>query len=67
MQTPQPYSLTIPAACARYGIGRTLLYELLGSGKIEAVKLGKRTLILAESVERYMESLPRLERASTFQ
>lgn len=49
---------TIPDAVAWSGIGRTSLYLLLAQGKLEARKAGNRTLILAESLRRYVESLP---------
>lgn len=55
-----PHSLTIADTCRRYGFGKTILYELIAANKIEAVKLGARTLIIAESVERHLASLPRL-------
>ena len=37
---------------------RSRLYELAGTGKLRLVKDGKRTLILAEEVRRYIASLP---------
>jgi excisionase family DNA binding protein len=53
-----PYSLTVAEACRRYGIGRTTIYALIGAKHISARKLGARTLIIADSVERYLASLP---------
>jgi excisionase family DNA binding protein len=47
----------VPEAAARLGIGRTLLYELIGSGVISAVKVHKRTLIAATELDRYVASL----------
>jgi excisionase family DNA binding protein len=61
----QPYSLTIAETCRRYGFGKTTLYELIGAGKVDAVKQGARTLVLADSVERHLASLPRILRHST--
>lgn len=58
-----PYSLTIAEACGRYGFKRTKCYELIGAKKIAAKKLGTRTLIIAESVERYLASLPDIHAA----
>lgn len=51
-------SLTIKDAAAASGLGATKLYELIGKGKIQAVKEGRRTLILAESLRRHIEGLP---------
>lgn len=50
-------SYTIDEACAICSIGRTKLYESISSGKIKAKKLGKRTLILKDDLERFIESL----------
>jgi excisionase family DNA binding protein len=55
-----PHSLTIVEACRRYGFGKTTLYALISRGTVEAVKLGTRTLVLADSIERHLASLPRL-------
>jgi excisionase family DNA binding protein len=41
-------------------IGRTTVYALIGSGKLEAVKLGSRTLVTAASIEALLASLPRV-------
>lgn len=48
----------VDEARAALGVGLTKLYELLASGELEAKRLGRRTLITAESLERYVESLP---------
>jgi excisionase family DNA binding protein len=42
------------------GIGRTKVYDLIAAGKLEAVKLGSRTLITAASIEVLLASLPRV-------
>lgn len=46
-------------ACARCGFGLTTLYKLLKEKKLEAVKVGARTLVLHESIEKYFDELPR--------
>jgi excisionase family DNA binding protein len=40
------------------GLGRSTLYELIAAGKIEARKMGARTLIPVDSLRRFIESLP---------
>ena len=49
------------AACALLGCGMTHLYELIGAGKIEARKSGRKTIILDESLRGYLASLPRAD------
>jgi excisionase family DNA binding protein len=39
------------------GIGRSKLYELMGSGELESVKCGKRRLIPAEALMAFVERL----------
>lgn len=60
-----PPSILIPVRefCGRYGIGRTKLYELLGAGALEAVRVGSRTMITGDSAEQWASSLPRFKSA----
>jgi excisionase family DNA binding protein len=51
---------TIPDAVSITGIGRTKLCELIRSGKLDARKLGTRTLIPAEALRALIASLPRV-------
>ena len=53
-----PLQMKLPRACAEIGIGPSKGYELLGDGKLEAVKSGKNLLIKTVSVLRYIRSLP---------
>ena len=32
-------------------LGRTKIYELINEGKLDVIKIGRRTLVTAESVE----------------
>ncbi|MBM4125302.1 MAG: helix-turn-helix domain-containing protein [Nitrospira sp.] len=40
-------------------LSRSRAYELLKSGKLEAVRLGRRTCFLRESIDRFLLTLPR--------
>jgi excisionase family DNA binding protein len=48
---------SIPEASLAIGCGRSLLYELMGAGKIESVKSGTRRLVVVESLKAYVASL----------
>ena len=45
--------------------GESTVYEYIKDGKIRAVKHGRRTLILAEDLERYLNSLPAIPARTT--
>jgi excisionase family DNA binding protein len=47
----------IPDAAETLGIGRSRLYELMDSGQIESVHIGRRRLVPAQALEAYVESL----------
>lgn len=49
----------IDEAKAATGFGTTKLYELIASGALAVRKLGRRTYITADSLERFVDSLPR--------
>jgi excisionase family DNA binding protein len=54
------FAFTVKEACAAIRTCRTTLYELIRSGELRAVKRGRRTLILAGDLERYIARLPAL-------
>jgi hypothetical protein len=55
----EPLLYTTKAAEEAGGFKTTKLYELIGSGALDARKLGSRTMITAESLKRYIASLPK--------
>lgn len=54
----QPIAVSVEQACARWGIGKTKLYELIKAADIRAVKIGTRTLIDLRSGDDFFSSLP---------
>ena len=54
MERHSPLASTIPTACSRLGIGRTLIYDLLKHGKLRSIKLGTRTLIPESELQRLL-------------
>jgi excisionase family DNA binding protein len=51
--------------CTRYGICRQTFYDEVKRGRIKAVKLGKKTMILRSDAEAWAKSLPALDLAAT--
>lgn len=53
--TPKPISATIDDTCKITGLGRTTVYELIKQGKLKAVAIGRRRLVLYSSIEALIE------------
>ena len=49
---------TINEAINEIGIGRTKLYAEIKAGKIEIRKIGRKSIILASELQRYLTELP---------
>jgi excisionase family DNA binding protein len=52
----EPISVKIPEAVRLTGLSRSRIYELMRSGDIEFAKVGSSTLILVESLRRFVHS-----------
>ena len=52
---PEPLAYSIADACKVSSIGKTRLYSLIAEGRLEARKIGKRTLIPAASLRALIE------------
>jgi len=47
--------LTVAEAAHRLGIGRTLMYELLGSGEVDSVHVGRLHKVPADALTTYVD------------
>jgi excisionase family DNA binding protein len=54
-------SCTIREACLATGIGRTKLYQEIAAGRIRTSKVGRRTLVLVESLVTLIDPQPTSE------
>jgi len=52
---PEPLAYSVADACKVSSIGKTRLYALIAEGRLDARKIGKRTLIPAASLRRLIE------------
>ena len=52
----QRLTCTIAQACEVTGLGRTTLYELIGEGRISTTAVGRRRLVLVQSLLSLIES-----------
>ena len=51
----EPICVRIPEAIRLTGISRSRLYELMKSGDVEYAKVGASTLIVVDSLRRFVE------------
>lgn len=54
---PTRLLLTVPEAARRLGIGRTLMYELISTGQIASVRVGRLRRVRPTDLEAYANSL----------
>lgn len=50
----EPISMRVNDACRFTGISRSTLYLLIASGEVEIIKLGATTLVVTESLRRFV-------------
>jgi excisionase family DNA binding protein len=55
--TPEPLVDSINDAAVRLGLSRTTLYELMASGQLRSIKVGKRRLIPRDAQRDLLASL----------
>lgn len=55
LSAAMPITVRVKDACRLTGIGRSKLYELIGDGEIDTIKVGTITLIPMTSLKRFLE------------
>ena len=50
----EPITVTISEAVRASGLGRTKLYELIGAGRVDSVRVGTRRLVVFESLKNFL-------------
>jgi len=56
-------AMSVAQFCQVYNVGRTKAYEEIGSGRLRARKNGKRTIIIEDDAEDWLQHLPVFELA----
>jgi excisionase family DNA binding protein len=51
-----PLAASINETAKALSLGRTTIYALIREGRLETIKLGRRTLVKTESIRRLLES-----------
>lgn len=62
--SPAPALLTINEFKAWSRLGRTKIYELIGSDELRAIKIGRRTYIPVEAAQSWLEAQPTYRHAA---
>jgi excisionase family DNA binding protein len=52
----EPLAISVNDAAKALGLGRTSIYSMIGDGRLETFKLGRRTLIKMASIRRLVDS-----------
>jgi excisionase family DNA binding protein len=64
MTTTHRAAYSIAETLALTGLGRDKLYRMINAGQLPARKAGRRTLVLATDLQRFLEDLPTVGRAA---
>jgi excisionase family DNA binding protein len=51
----EPLAVSVNDATRVLGLGRTSIYAMIGDGRLETLKLGRRTLIKTASIRRLVD------------
>jgi excisionase family DNA binding protein len=55
---PNRLAYSVENTAKRLDVGRTTIFELIRTGRLRAVKLGKRTIITDDAVRELLDVLP---------
>lgn len=55
----EPLAYDVDGAARVTGVGRNKIYDEIQAGRLEARKLGRRTVITRAAIERWFGTLPR--------
>ncbi len=64
LELTHKFGLSIKECCQVSGIGRTKIYQAIGSGELIAKKCGSRTIITPKHLAAYIDNLPVADFAS---
>lgn len=53
---PDPISVTVRTACRLMGLGHTTVWKLISEGRLRTIRIGKRRLVLFDSIEQLIAS-----------
>lgn len=59
--TVEKMAFSVDEAAVRANIGRDGIYQAIREKRLDAKKLGRRTLITADALRRFLDGLPLLE------
>ncbi len=58
-QAIHPLIYNVDEACQALGLSRTVIYELIRSGRLRSIKQGRRRLVPLQAVEDYVRAMMR--------
>jgi excisionase family DNA binding protein len=61
----EPLAISINETARALSIGRSSVYALLKAGKLDAIKIGRRTVLTTESIKRLSQPHPPDQTLST--
>ena len=58
---PRRMAMSVAEAALEAGVGRDHIYGAIKAGKLDARKLGRRTIVTYDALERFLNDLPQLQ------